>query len=100
MSSLFAQIMEPGGGVMLLPFVRVVIGLLMLLTSVAAVLGVARIHMVILSFLSGGLLLSLYFFESEYNKMRGASSGGATTTTTTVKSDGAGSKGKTAAKTD
>lgn len=39
---------------MLLPFVRLVIGFLLLLTSVAAVVGVARIHMVILSFLSAG----------------------------------------------
>ena len=66
--------MEPGGGVMLLPFVRMVIGCLLVLTTTAAIVGVARIHMVILSFLSGGLLLSLSFFESEYKKARGGSS--------------------------
>lgn len=60
---------------MLLPFVRIVVGILLALTSVAALLGVARIHMIILSFLSGGLLLSLSFFESEFNKIRGVSSG-------------------------
>jgi len=59
---------------MLLPFVRFVIGILLLLTSMAAFFGVARIHMIILSFLSGGLLLSLQFFESEFNKARGISS--------------------------
>lgn len=70
MSSFFSQIMEPGGGVMLLPFVRLVIGCLLCLTVAAAVAGIARIHMIILSVLSSGLLLSLQFFESEYKKAR------------------------------
>lgn len=56
---------------MLLPFVRAVIGCLLILTVVAAIAGVARIHMIILSVLSSGLLLSLSFFESEYKKARG-----------------------------
>ena len=72
MSSFFAQIMEPGGGVKLLPFVRAVIALLFVLTVVGAIVGVARIHMVILSFLSAGLLASLSFFESEYTKLKSA----------------------------
>lgn len=63
--------MEPGGGLMLLPFVRVVIGCLLILTSTTAILGVARIHMIILTFLCGGLLASLYFFESEFKKLKG-----------------------------
>jgi uncharacterized protein involved in cysteine biosynthesis len=75
MSSFFSQIMEPGGGVMLLPFVRLVIGLLLCLTITAAVADVARIHMIILSVLSSGLLLSLQFFESEFKKARGRHSG-------------------------
>jgi hypothetical protein len=54
MSSFVSQVMSPGGGVMLLPFVRLVIGILLLLTTTAAIVGVARIHMVILSFLSAG----------------------------------------------
>ena len=70
MSSFFSQILQPGGGIMLLPFIRGVIGLLLLLTTTAAVFDVARIHMVILSFLSAGLLVSLSFFESEYNKVQ------------------------------
>ena len=73
-SSFFSQIMEPGGGVMLLPFVRFVITCLLLLCIAAAVAGVARIHMIILSVLSGGLLMSLAFFESEYKKARGIGS--------------------------
>lgn len=39
---------------MLLPFVRLVIGFLLVLTVTAAIVGVARIHMVILSVLSAG----------------------------------------------
>jgi len=74
--SLFQKIMQPGAGVMLLPFVRVVISLLLLLTVTAAILGVARIHMVILSFLASGLLSSLYFFEQEYKRMKGVGSRG------------------------
>ena len=66
----FKQLMEPGGGVMLIPFVRVVIFTLLCLTLLAAFLDVARLHMVILSFLCGGLFLSLQFFESEYNKLK------------------------------
>ena len=71
-NSFVSQIMQPGGGVMLLPFVRFVIGILLILTVIAAILDVARIHMVILSFLSGGLLVSLSFFESEFKKVRAA----------------------------
>lgn len=73
MSSFFAQIMEPGGGVMLLPFVRTVIACLLVLTTTAAAFGVARIHMIILTVLSTGLLFSLAFFEKEFKKMQGGS---------------------------
>jgi len=66
--------MEPGGGVMLLPFVRLVIVCLLVLCVTAAYFDVARLHMVILSVLSGGLLLSLQFFESEFKKLRGRGS--------------------------
>ena len=95
MSNFVAQIMQPGGGVMLLPFVRVVISILLLLTVAAAVMDVARIHMIILSFLSGGLLISLSFFESEFKKVRaaresnggGSASGGTTSSTAAKKSN-------------
>jgi len=53
---MLAKIMEPGGGVHLLPFVRLVIVFLMMLTVTAAAVGVARVHMVILSALSAGTL--------------------------------------------
>ena len=83
-TSFVSQIMQPGGGVMLLPFVRFVIGILLVLTVIAALVDVARIHMVILSFLSGGLLVSLSFFESEFKKVRAANSRGSSSTTTTT----------------
>lgn len=60
---------------MLLPFVRLVIACLLCLTIGSAAAGVARIHMIILSVLSGGLLLSLQFFESEYKKLSRRSRG-------------------------
>ena len=73
MTSFFAQIMQPGGGLMLLPFVRTIICCLLALTGTAAFLGVARIHMIVLTILSSGLLGSLYFFESEFKKVNGRS---------------------------
>lgn len=76
MSSLVSQLMQPGGGLMLIPFVRIVVGLLLVLTLSAAALDVARIHMVVLSVLSSGLLISLSFFESEVKKQQQRSGGG------------------------
>mmetsp|Transcript_6424 Transcript_6424/g.6026 ORF Transcript_6424/g.6026 Transcript_6424/m.6026 type:complete len:96 (-) Transcript_6424:278-565(-) len=69
MSSLVAQLLAPGGGIILIPFIRYVIMLLLLVTSTAFILGVARIHMAVLSFLGGGLLLSISMFQSEYEKV-------------------------------
>jgi hypothetical protein len=63
-----SQILQPGGGVLLLPFVKIVVGLLLLTTLTVFAAGVARIHMAILSFLSAGLLFSLSMFEVEYKK--------------------------------
>lgn len=71
MSSFFAEIMQPGGGIILIPFVRVIITMLLVLTMMGFVAGVARIHMGILSFLSAGLLFSLSMFEKEFNKVHG-----------------------------
>jgi hypothetical protein len=74
MSSFMSQVMQPGGGVMLLPFVRGVIGLLLVLTLAGFASGVARIHMAILAFLSAGLLVSLSMFESEFKRLNSYSS--------------------------
>ena len=65
---------------MLLPFVRLVIVCLLVLCLTAAFFDVARIHFVILSVLSGGLLLSLQFFESEFKKARHGSRSASITT--------------------
>ena len=62
------QILQPGGGVLLIPFIRTVIMCLFVTTVTAFLFGVARIHMFILSCLGGGLLLSISFFMSEYEK--------------------------------
>lgn len=40
---------------MLLPFVRMIIGFLLVLTLTAAIFDVARVHMIILTFLSAGM---------------------------------------------
>ena len=68
--SFVKNLLAPGGGVALIPFIRYTIGCLLLVCMAAFVSGVARIHMAILSFLSGGLLISLSFFQSEYEKMQ------------------------------
>lgn len=68
MSSFVSQIMQPGGGLLLIPLVRVIIGTLLVLTLAGFCVGVARIHMAVLSFLSAGLLFSISMFESEYKK--------------------------------
>ena len=70
MASLIQEIMQPGGGVILIPVVRVVISVLLVLTICGFVANVARVHMVILGFLSTGLLLSLSMFEREFNKVK------------------------------
>jgi hypothetical protein len=67
---------------MLIPFVRVVISILLVLTIMGFVANVARIHMAVLGFLSAGLLFSLSMFEREFNKVN--SRGPPPTTTTKV----------------
>ena len=74
MSSFVSQIMQPGGGLLLIPFVRLIIGTLLVLTLAGFLAGVARIHMAVLSFLSAGLLFSISMFESEYKKAQQYSS--------------------------
>eukprot|EP00545_Synedropsis_sp_CCMP1620_P004548 CAMPEP_0119013626 /NCGR_PEP_ID=MMETSP1176-20130426/8631_1 /TAXON_ID=265551 /ORGANISM="Synedropsis recta cf, Strain CCMP1620" /LENGTH=93 /DNA_ID=CAMNT_0006966729 /DNA_START=18 /DNA_END=299 /DNA_ORIENTATION=+ len=65
-----SDVMAPGGGILLLPFVRIVITLLLICTVAIFIAGVARIHMAILAFLSSGLLFSLWMFESAVNNMK------------------------------
>jgi hypothetical protein len=70
--SLFSQLLAPGGGLMLIPFIKIVIGLLLATCLTALYLGVAQIHMAILSFLSIGLLASLQMFQSAYAQVQRA----------------------------
>jgi ribose/xylose/arabinose/galactoside ABC-type transport system permease subunit len=88
--SFFSDIMQPGGGIMLIPFVRAVIAILLCCCISGAIIGVARIHMIVLTFLSAGLLFSLSLFEQEFKKVHGGSRSGAGTvssTSTSTKSD-------------
>jgi len=66
MSSFVNDILEPGGALLLIPYIRIVVGCLFGTTMVAFLMGIARVHMAILSFLGGGLLLSIGFFLGEY----------------------------------
>mmetsp|Transcript_20001 Transcript_20001/g.30276 ORF Transcript_20001/g.30276 Transcript_20001/m.30276 type:complete len:93 (+) Transcript_20001:169-447(+) len=66
--SLFTEVLKPGGGILLIPFIRTVISCLFMTTVTAFICGVARMHMAILSFLAGGLLWSISFFMGEYEK--------------------------------
>lgn len=94
MSSFVSQVMQPGGGVMLLPFVRIVIALLLVLTLAGFLAGIARIHMAILSFLGAGLLFSLSMFESEFKRVQSQSSSSSGNYTTTTH-QGSGKQNKT-----
>ncbi len=60
--------MSPGGGVHLIPFTRLIIICLFLTTSTVFIMGVARIHMFILSVLSAGFYFALGVFQREYQK--------------------------------
>mmetsp|Transcript_34334 Transcript_34334/g.37100 ORF Transcript_34334/g.37100 Transcript_34334/m.37100 type:complete len:89 (-) Transcript_34334:299-565(-) len=82
MASLIQEIMQPGGGIILIPFVRVVISILLVLTIMGFVANIARIHMVVLGFLGSGLLFSLSMFERELDKVN--KRGPPATTTTKV----------------
>jgi len=73
--SLLAEIWQPGGGMILIPFIQGVLCILMLLTATAAYFDVARIHMVILSFLSCGLVASLSFFKQQLNAVNNSKTG-------------------------
>eukprot|EP01083_Nonionella_stella_P121411 364753_1 len=61
--------MAPGGGILLVPFTRGVVCCLFLTTSTVFCLGVARIHMFILSVLSVGFFFALGLFQKEYKKL-------------------------------
>mmetsp|Transcript_16790 Transcript_16790/g.26190 ORF Transcript_16790/g.26190 Transcript_16790/m.26190 type:complete len:100 (+) Transcript_16790:97-396(+) len=77
MSNIISDLLSPGGGILLIPFIRVVVMCLLTVCVGCFIAGVARIHMFILSFLSGGLLISLSFFQAEYNRVHNRRHAGA-----------------------
>lgn len=62
-----SQIMAPGGGIHLVPFTRAVILCLCVTTTTVFLMGVARIHMFILSILGIGMYYALGIFQKEYS---------------------------------
>ena len=74
-ASFITDLLSPGGGMQLIPFIRVVVMLLFAICLACFVAGVARIHMLIMSFLSAGLLVSLSFFQAEFNRVNGRRQG-------------------------
>ena len=92
--SFAAQILSPGGGVLLIPFIRMVIMVLFCTTAIAFCFGIARIHMAILSLLAGGLLLAISFFMTEYEKALGNAKRKARSTGDTVTASSNGDRAK------
>ncbi len=54
---------------LLIPFTRAVILCLLITTVTVFLMGIARIHMFILSVLSGGMWFALGIFEREFSKV-------------------------------
>eukprot|EP01082_Thalassiosira_pseudonana_P002287 g2050.t1 g2050 contig11:612374-613105(-) len=89
MSSFISELLKPGGGIALIPFIRMTIATLLLMVVIMFIADIARIHMVILAFLAGGLLASISWFEKAWNDVqRSRSEGGASATSSTVSSAG------------
>mmetsp|Transcript_4888 Transcript_4888/g.10790 ORF Transcript_4888/g.10790 Transcript_4888/m.10790 type:complete len:98 (-) Transcript_4888:388-681(-) len=70
MSSFISQLLQPGGGIALIPFIRATVCLLLLMTIVIFICGIARVHMVVLASLSTGLLISISWFERAWNDVQ------------------------------
>mmetsp|Transcript_15757 Transcript_15757/g.32284 ORF Transcript_15757/g.32284 Transcript_15757/m.32284 type:complete len:93 (+) Transcript_15757:173-451(+) len=70
MTSIVSQLLAPGGGILLIPFIKGVVFCLLIVTSACMVADVARIHMAVLSFLSAGLLVSLTMFQNAWDRMQ------------------------------
>ena len=68
--SFIADVLAPGGAILLIPYIRMVIGSLLMTTLTAFCMGIARGHMAILSFLAGGLLLSISFFLNTFESVQ------------------------------
>lgn len=68
--SFIQDLLKPGGGIALIPFIRATIVLLLLMVIMMGFVGIARIHMCVLAFLSVGLLVSISWFESAWNDVQ------------------------------
>ncbi|KAL3782249.1 hypothetical protein HJC23_000312 [Cyclotella cryptica] len=96
MSSFISELLKPGGGIALIPFIRMTIATLLIMVVLMFIAGVARIHMAVLAFLSVGLLISISWFEKAWNDVQ-SKRGGSTGADSSI---GAGSRRKEQEKTD
>lgn len=74
--SFIQDLLKPGGGIALIPFIRMTILMLLLMVIIMGILDVARIHMAVLAFLSVGLLVSISMFERAWNDVQRGRRGG------------------------
>lgn len=63
-------IMKPGTAVRLVPVINVTLVLILVILTGLAVSGDASIHVFIMGFLAVGLLASVNWFMSEFNKLK------------------------------
>lgn len=70
--SFIQDLLKPGGGVALIPFIRVIILLLLIMVIIMGIADVARIHMFVMGFLASGLLVSIWWFEKAWNDVQRA----------------------------
>ncbi|KAL9186329.1 hypothetical protein ACHAXT_005567 [Thalassiosira profunda] len=78
--SVIQELLKPGGAIALIPAIRVTILLLLVMVIIMGILDIARIHMVVLSCLSVGLLGSISYFEkvwADVQQSRGSQSAAA-----------------------
>mmetsp|Transcript_6470 Transcript_6470/g.9705 ORF Transcript_6470/g.9705 Transcript_6470/m.9705 type:complete len:91 (-) Transcript_6470:251-523(-) len=68
--SLIQDLLKPGGGIALIPFIRMTILLLLVMVIGMGIADIARIHMVVLGCLSIGLLISISWFEKAWNDVQ------------------------------
>ncbi|KAK1738298.1 hypothetical protein QTG54_010967 [Skeletonema marinoi] len=64
------DLLKPGGGIALIPFIRGTIATLLVLVILMGIADIARIHMVVLASLSIGLLMSISWFEKAWNDVQ------------------------------
>jgi len=70
------DLLKPGGGIALIPFIRGTIATLLVLVILMGISDIARIHMVVLATLSIGLLMSISWFEKAWNDVQSSRGGG------------------------